>query len=189
MWSRKKEEWMIVGCSGSETQLSLARRTLINFEFGRCCIRVSPPTTFYLVRSVLRCDEMTNRAVRSDREMQFAERPSSPLPDDLSLSLSLCLITSAAAFPEGPPPVAFSPHRLLPGTDLRGSLLFSGTVRVPDPESRRFVAADRCSSASAERAWERLKWTVFETSTKKMQPSPPGILQWRAHFNEILISY
>lgn len=103
----------------------------------------------HLVRSVLRCDEMTNRAVRPDREVQFAERPSSPLTQR---PLSLCLITSAAAFPEGPPPVAFSPHRLLPGTDLRGSLLFSGTVRVPDPESRRFVAADRCSSASAERA-------------------------------------
>lgn len=45
----------------------------------------------YRVRSVLRCDEMTNRAVRPDREMQFAERPSFPLtrrPLSLSLSVS-----------------------------------------------------------------------------------------------------
>lgn len=80
---------MIVGCSGSETQLSLARRTLINFEFGRCCFARLAADHLYLVQSVLRCDEMTNRAVRPDREMQFAERPSSPLTRrPLSLSVS-----------------------------------------------------------------------------------------------------
>lgn len=156
---------MIVGCSGSETQLSLARRTLINFEFGRCCLRVSPSTTF--IACDRSCDAMRWLIARSGQIARCSSRnaPLPPLPDDLSLSF--CLITSAAAFPEGPPPVAFSPHRLLPGTDLRGSLLFSGTVRVPDPESRRFVAADRCSSASAERAWERLKWTVLKRQRKK----------------------
>lgn len=82
-WFRKKQEWMIVGCAGSETQLSLARRTLINFKFGRCCLRVSPPTTF--IACDRSCDAMRWLIARSG---QIARCSSRNAP--LSLSHHIC---------------------------------------------------------------------------------------------------
>lgn len=95
-------------------------------------------------------DAMTNRVVRARSRDAVRGTPPPPLQlasDDLSLCVSSHLPPPSL---KDRRPSLSSPHRLLPGTDLRGTLLFSGTVRVPDPKSR-FVAADRCSYASLER--------------------------------------
>lgn len=83
---------MIVGCSGSETQLSLARRTLTDFEFGRCCLRVSPPTTF--IACDRSCDAMRWLIARSGQIARCSSR-NAPLPPYPTTSLSHSLSVSS----------------------------------------------------------------------------------------------
>lgn len=133
----------------------------------------------YSVRSVLRYDEMTNRAVRPDREMQFAERPSSPLPDDLSLSLSHHICRRL--------PWRTAARRFLAASSFTWNRSEGVAFILRHGARPRPRVSSLCGRGQVFLRERRARLRTVEVNSirnvdEKMQPSPPGISQWRAHF-------